>query len=70
MKKCIKCGLRFKDRNDDKDTEYESGCCWNCAFILRCLAMYVRAFDNPFMVRPLNRDIVLNLEDIKIARKN
>lgn len=63
---CIKCGTKFKDRDDDHDTSYEKQCCWKCRSILQFLALTIRAMDAK---GDLNRKITLNLDAVHITVK-
>ena len=65
--KCIKCGLRFKDRKDPEDDgTVNKELCWNCRFIWQVLGMTLEALGRR---EKLNREIVLNLDDVVIRRK-
>ena len=68
--KCKKCGLRFKDRQNKNEPMYDSKLCFNCAFIIQCLRATIDSLGkkNHFMSKPLNRFIVLNMDNIKITK--
>jgi hypothetical protein len=63
--KCIKCGLRFKDREDPEDgsTVYRE-LCLNCRFIWRCIAMVLQSFPPK-----INREVRIDLEHVIIKKK-
>lgn len=68
--KCIKCGTRFKDRKDEEDTEYQSKCCWNCRFVIKCFSLSIESFGiNNMIGSRINRDIILNFDDLKIIKR-
>lgn len=68
--KCIKCGLRFKDRQDAEEVKkVYSELCQNCKFIWKTLGMVIQSFGfNPYMRKPLNREVTLKIEDLNIRR--
>ena len=71
--KCIKCGLRFNDRQDQEDEKIGQSVnkflCWNCRFIWQSLSIFLKSMDNnPFMSKPLNRIVSINLDDVNIKR--
>lgn len=71
--KCLKCDLYFKPRGDDQDTQYEAQCCFNCAFILKVMRLTIESLGYSawcWSTKPLNRNVVLNMDDVKIRRKN
>lgn len=68
-KKCIKCGLLYKDREDPADSFYRAQCCWNCSFIIKILEMTIQSFDSHMLPKPLNRTVVFSLDDLQIIRK-
>jgi len=71
--KCKKCGLCFKEREnygEKPESEYLKRLCYNCKFICETIGLVIKSFeDNPFMVRPLNRDVKLDLDNLIITKK-
>lgn len=67
--KCIKCGIRFKDRQDEEDMIVDKELCWNCRHIWKILRMVISSFNyNPMMPKQLHREVVLKLEDVHIRK--
>ena len=64
--KCIKCGLRFKDRNDQEDVGAVKDLCFNCRFVWKTLRIYLTSIG---LMEKVNRDVVLNLNDVIIRKK-
>jgi hypothetical protein len=68
--KCHKCGLKFKDREDPADSEYKKKLCWNCRFIITVLDLTIQSFKyNSMMGKQLNRDVMLDFENVIIKKK-
>ena len=63
--KCIKCGLRYKDRKDPEDDgTVNKELCWNCRFVWKCIGMTLEALGRG----KTNREIVIQLKDVIIRK--
>ena len=62
--KCTKCGIYYKDRQDEKD-----GCkdlCFKCNFIWK---MFCGLVETLSCYEKLNRDVTICLDDLDIRKK-
>ena len=68
--KCIKCGLRYNERDDNFPDGYVHDLCWNCGFIWQTISITLKSLsqNNPFMTKPLNRNVSIHLKDVKIEK--
>lgn len=63
--KCIKCGLRFRDREDPEDKGLVNReMCWNCRFVWKVIGLVLRGLPER-----LNRDVAINLDYVIIKKK-
>lgn len=64
-KKCYKCGLLFKDREDpNQKGRIEEELCFNCGFIWESIGIMLKAVPGN-----LNRTVILHIDDIVIEKK-
>ncbi len=63
--KCVKCGLRYKDRKDPEETPTEKILCWNCRFVWKCLGMMIQHWPPR-----INRVVTINFDHVSIVKKN
>lgn len=61
--KCSKCGIRFKDREDEQDKGVFKNLCFNCRFIWKCLGFTIQALGSRS-----NRTIALCLDNVSIVK--
>jgi len=69
--KCIKCGLRFKDREDPRDKGLvNKELCWNCRFVWDVIGMTLQSLGNMEVGgKKLNREVQIRLEDVYIRKE-
>lgn len=69
--KCVKCGIYYNERTieDHRDKNCKI-LCWNCAFIWECLLLTVQSLSskNPMMTKPLNREVSIDFDSLKITK--
>ena len=65
--KCIKCGLRFKNRNDHDDKEIghliNRALCFNCRYIWKVIGLILDSFPSK-----LNRRVSIHLDGVSIKK--
>jgi len=64
--KCSKCGIYFKDRKDEKDTEFYKGLCSCCRLAVVTLELSILTINN---FEEVNRIVEIDMENIKIRKK-
>mgnify|MGYP001596112152 FL=1 len=62
--KCIKCGIRFNDRNDkDEKNLVNRELCWNCNFIWKSIGIMLNCFPGK-----INRRVAIHLDGVNIKK--
>ena len=64
--KCIKCGLRFRERTYREDeTGVYKKLCWHCSLIWNSIGLFLESIGN---MKKLNRKVAIYLRDVEITK--
>lgn len=66
-RKCLKCGISYRDRGEDDPSGYLPDLCWNCGFLWKSLELMIQAIG--VYAYKKNREIRITLSDIEIWKR-